>query len=302
MAPFIFEERNGIHIIDLQKTQRLLDYATQYVRNVAQKGGRILFVGTKRQIRSIMSEEAQNCGMPYVSERWLGGMLTNMQTVRQSIGRLEEIEELENSGVLGRLPKKEQASLRREMAKLRRNLDGVRAMAQLPEVMFVVDVGKEHIAVAEARKLGLTIVAITDTNCDPEDADFIIPGNDDAISSVRLVASAVSKAVQEGVQYYKEVEKERKERAAEEREKRKAVKPTARKPRSAAARKLQEELSAKADASATPTEETAGESKAEEAPEAGAEPAADAGAETSVAQPADKPEETPAEDATDKAE
>jgi small subunit ribosomal protein S2 len=255
------------------------------VRNVAQKGGKILFVGTKRQIRTIISEEAQNCGMPYVSERWLGGMLTNMQTIRQSIGRLEEIEELERSGVLDRLPKKEQASLRREMAKLRRNLDGVREMAALPDVMFVVDMGKEHIAVAEARKLGMTIVAVVDTNCDPELAEFIIPGNDDAISSVRLIASAISKAIQEGTQYYREVEKERKERATEERDRRKAVKPTARKPRSAEARKLQEELAAKADASAVPDEEARVAGEEQEADAVAAETGA-AAAEVEAEAPA----------------
>ncbi len=257
MAPFIFEERNGIHIIDLQKTQRFLDYATQFARNVAQKGGRILFVGTKKQIRDVIQEHATACEMPYVSERWLGGMLTNMATIRRSIGRLEEIETLERDGTLDRLPKKEQSVLRRELVKLHRNIAGVRTLTELPHALFVVDISKEYIAVSEARKLNIPIIALLDTNCDPDLVDFVIPGNDDAISSVRLVADAISRAANEGRQYFVEVDKQNRERVKEEREKRKGSKPMARKPRTDAARKLHEQLVAKADAHATPDEEPA---------------------------------------------
>jgi small subunit ribosomal protein S2 len=255
MAPFIFDERNGIHIVDLQKTQKFLDFATQFVRNVAQRGGTILFVGTKRQIRDIIGEEAQGCSMPYVSERWLGGMLTNMTTIRGSIGRLEEIEALERDGTIERLPKKEQSSLRRELVKLHRNLDGVRTLERAPDVVFIVDIMREELAIKEARKVGATVVAIVDTNCNPEPVDFVIPGNDDAISSVRLIANVISRAVKEGVQFYREDQKQYKERVQEEREKRRGVKSTARKPRSEEARQLQERLTAKAEASAAPDED-----------------------------------------------
>jgi small subunit ribosomal protein S2 len=256
MTPFIFEDRNGLHIINLQKTQRLLDYATQYARNIAQRGGKILFVGTKPQIKSVIREMAVESSMPYVCERWLGGTLTNISTIRQSINRLEEIEELEKNGILAKLPKKEQASLNRELSKLHRNLDGIRAMDEIPEAIFVVDTLKERIAVAEARKLGLTIIAICDTNSNPDLADFIIPGNDDAISSVKLIVSAISKAVSEGVQFHDEVEKQRQQRIKESKEKSaKTKKKTSRKKRSEESKKLQDELSAVAEASAEPTEE-----------------------------------------------
>lgn len=257
MAPFIYEERNGIHIIDLQKTQRFLDYATQFARNLTQKGGRILFVGTKKQIRDVIQECATACNMPYVNERWLGGMLTNMQTIRKSIKRLEEIEALERDGTLDRLPKKDQAKLRRELSKLHRNISGIRTLEELPQALFVVDVAKEYIAVSEARKLKIPIIAIVDTNCDPELVDFPIPGNDDAISSVKLIGDAISRAANEGRQYYEYDEAQRREQAKEERERRKAAKPTARKQRSELVKQLQEELAARADAHAEPNEEPA---------------------------------------------
>ena len=198
MGKFIFEERNGIHIIDLQKTQRLLDYATQYVRNITKDGEKVLFVGTKKQAGDIIKEEAENCGMPFVSARWLGGMLTNMKTIRKSIGRLEEIENLEKNGTLDSLPKKEQASLRRELSKLNKNLGGIREMNRIPKAIFVIDINKEHIAIAEARKLGMVILALVDTNCDPEKVDFVIPGNDDAIRAIRLFCSRIADACVEG--------------------------------------------------------------------------------------------------------
>ena len=269
MAPFIFEERNGIYIIDLQKTQRFLDYATQFARNVAQRGGQILFVGTKRQIRDVISEEARACGMPFVCERWLCGMLTNMTTIRNSIGRLEHIEQLERDGTLDRLPKKEQSSLRRELVKLHKNLDGVRTLQAAPDVVFIVDIMREDLAVKEAKSVGAKIVALVDTNCNPDPIDFVVPGNDDAISSVRLITNAISRAINEGVQYYREVDKQSKDRVKEEREKSRGVKSTARRPRSDASRKLQEQLMAKAEISATPDEETT-----DSAAEPGNDPAA----------------------------
>ena len=248
MEKFIFEERNGIHIIDLQKTQKLLDYATQYVRKVTQKGGKVLIVGTKRQIKDIIKDEAEKCGMPYVSSRWLGGMLTNMRTIRQSIGRLEEIEKLESSKVLDKLPKKEQSKLRREMAKLNRNLGGIRNMPKPPEAIFIIDLRKEHLAVAEARKLGVNIIALVDSSCDPDNADFIIPGNDDAISSVKLITSAISSAANEGAQFFKEIEKQRLQKIKE---------ATSKKTRSTQSKKLQEKLMESVDSKDSETEEKA---------------------------------------------
>jgi len=251
MGKFIFEERNGIHIIDLQKTQRLLDYATQYVRNITKDGEKVLFVGTKKQAGDIIKEEAENCGMPFVSARWLGGMLTNMKTIRKSIGRLEEIENLEKNGTLDSLPKKEQASLRRELSKLNKNLGGIREMNRIPKAIFVIDINKEHIAIAEARKLGMVILALVDTNCDPEKVDFVIPGNDDAMSSIKLVTGAISKAVTEGVEFYKQEEEIRKKRLAEERKKSKEKKATAKKT-TVKSKKLQKELAARAEISVDP--------------------------------------------------
>jgi len=253
MDKFIFEERNGIHIIDLQKTQRLLDYATQYTRNIAKEGGKVLFVGTKKQAGDAIKEEAEKCGMPYVSERWLGGMLTNMKTIRKSIGRLEEIERLEKSGVLATLPKKEQSKLRRELSKLNKNLGGIRNMASIPKAIFIVDINKEHIARAEAKKLGMIVVALVDSNCNPEKVDFVIPGNDDAMSSIKLIAGAISKAVAEGAEFYKQEEEIRKKRVAEERKKNKEKKSTAKKS-TVKSKNLQKELAARAVASAAPEE------------------------------------------------
>ncbi len=242
MEKFIFEERNGIHIIDLQKTQKLLDYATQYVRKITQKGGKVLIVGTKRQIKEMIKDEAERCGMPYVSSRWLGGMLTNMRTIRQSIGRLEEIEKLETTGVLEKLPKKEQSKMRRALAKLNRNLGGIRYMPKPPEAIFIIDLRKEHLAVAEAQKLGITVIALVDSSCDPDKADFIIPGNDDAISSVKIITSAIANAAHEGAQFYNEVEKQRQQKLKEERELKKEKKASSKKPKVAQSKQLQKKL------------------------------------------------------------
>ncbi|MGB9887583.1 MAG: 30S ribosomal protein S2 [Moorellales bacterium] len=199
MAPYIFTERNGIYIIDLQKTVKKIEEAYNFVRDLAAQGGKILFVGTKKQAQESIREEAERCGMYYVNVRWLGGMLTNFQTIRQRINRLLELERLESSGRLTALPKKEAARLMAEKEKLARFLTGIKNMKSLPDALFVVDPRKEKIAVAEARRLGIPIVAIVDTNCDPEEIDYVIPGNDDAIRAVRLLTSKIADAVLEGL-------------------------------------------------------------------------------------------------------
>ena len=198
MAEYIFAERNGIYIIDLQKTLRMLETAVEFVQGVAAQGGTALFVGTKRQSQEAVLEEAVRCEMYYVNHRWLGGMLTNFQTIRQSISRLEELDAEETSGELEKRPKKEIIRLRREKGKLSNNLTGIKDMSVLPEVVIVTDTRKEHTAIAEANKLGIPIIAIVDTNCDPDPIDLPIPGNDDAIRSIRLICSVLAEAVIEG--------------------------------------------------------------------------------------------------------
>ena len=198
MAEYIFAERNGIYIIDLQKTLTMLETAVEYVRSIAADGGVALFVGTKRQSQEAVHEEALRCSMYYVNHRWLGGMLTNFQTIRQSISRLESLEEEETSGKLEKRPKKEIIRLMREKGKLSNNLTGIKEMSTLPEVVIVTDTRKEHTAIAEANKLGIPIIAIVDTNCDPDPIDLPIPGNDDAIRSIRLICAVLAEAVIEG--------------------------------------------------------------------------------------------------------
>ncbi len=198
MAPFIFGERNKIHIINLEKSLPLFQEAADFVKRVAADGGRVLFVGTKRSAREAMLTEANRCNMPYVNQRWLGGMLTNFKTIRQSIKRLMELEELQESGALDRRGKKEAQTLRREMAKLTRSLGGIKLMNSLPDVLFVVDVGHEDIAIKEARKLGIPVVAVVDTNCAPEGIDYVVPGNDDAMRAIQLYAAGIADAVLEG--------------------------------------------------------------------------------------------------------
>jgi len=198
MAPFIFGERNKIHIINLEKTQPLYAEAAQFVKGVVADGGTVLFVGTKRSAREAMQKEAERSGQPYVNQRWLGGMLTNFKTIRQSIKRLAEITELATSGALEKRGKKEATQLRREMEKLERSLGGIKHMEALPDALFVVDVGHEKIAVDEARKLGIPVVAIVDTNCSPDGIDYVIPGNDDAMRAIQLYAAGVADAVLEG--------------------------------------------------------------------------------------------------------
>jgi small subunit ribosomal protein S2 len=200
MAPYIFTERNGIYIIDLQKTVKMVEEAYNFVRTIAEDGKKILFVGTKKQAQESVKEEAERCGMFYVNERWLGGMLTNFQTIRKRIERLFELERMEDEGVFALLPKKEVAQLMHERDKLQRFLGGIKEMTELPGALFVVDPRKERIAIAEAKKLNIPIIAIVDTNCDPDEIDFIIPGNDDAIRAVKLLTGKIADAILEGTQ------------------------------------------------------------------------------------------------------
>ncbi|NLN29154.1 MAG: 30S ribosomal protein S2 [Firmicutes bacterium] len=208
MAPYIFTERNGIYIIDLQKTVRKVDEAYQFVRNTVAEGGTVLFVGTKKQAQETIRQEAERCGMPYVNQRWLGGMLTNFQTIRSRIDRLEQLETMESDGSFELLPKKEVMQLQKEKERLERFLGGIRTLRRLPDAVFVVDPRKEKIAVAEARKLGIPIIAIVDTNCDPDEIDYVIPGNDDAIRAVRLLTSKIADAVLEALEGQQVAEEE----------------------------------------------------------------------------------------------
>ncbi|MCL1845928.1 MAG: 30S ribosomal protein S2 [Defluviitaleaceae bacterium] len=200
MAEYIFAERNGIYIIDLQKTVRKVDDAYRAVSEIIADGGEMLFVGTKKQAQESIKEEATRCGMYYVNERWLGGMLTNFKTMQLRVQRLKDLERMKEDGRMAVLPKKEVAKLEHEMEKLQRNLGGVKYMKRVPDVLFIVDARKERIAIQEARTLGIPIVAIVDTNCDPDDADFVIPGNDDAIRAIKLIAGKLADAVLEARQ------------------------------------------------------------------------------------------------------
>ena len=216
MAKYIFTERNGIYIIDLQKTVKKVDEAYNFIRETAQNGGNILFVGTKKQAQEAMREEAVRCNQFYVNERWLGGMMTNFKTIQKRVARLRQLEKMEEDGTFDVLPKKEVLGLRHEMEKLNRNLGGIKEMKKLPAALFVVDPRKEHIAVLEARKLNIPIVATVDTNCDPDEVDYVIPANDDAIRAVRLLASKMADAVLEGRQGQQTAEAEATDVPAEE--------------------------------------------------------------------------------------
>mgnify|MGYP000270108193 CR=1 FL=1 len=200
MAPYIYTERNGIYIIDLQKTVKKLEEAYAFVRQLSENGQTLLFVGTKKQAQEAIKDEATRCGMYYVNARWLGGMLTNFKTIQTRIAKLRKIEKMEADGDFAYLPKKEVIKLKAEQEKLEKNLSGIKDMKKLPGAMFVVDPRKEHIAVMEARALGIPVVAIVDTNCDPDEVDYAIPGNDDAIRAVKLIASKMADAVLEGRQ------------------------------------------------------------------------------------------------------
>ncbi len=200
MKEYIFTERNGIYIIDLQKTVKKAEEAYNFVRSVAEAGDSILFVGTKKQAQESIEQEAKRCEMFYVNQRWLGGMLTNFKTIQTRIAKLRKIEKMEADGDFAYLPKKEVIKLKAEQEKLEKNLSGIKDMKKLPGAMFVVDPRKEHIAVMEARALGIPVVAIVDTNCDPDEVDYAIPGNDDALRAVKLIASKMADAVLEGRQ------------------------------------------------------------------------------------------------------
>ena len=200
MAPYIFTERNGIHIIDLQKSVGKVDEAYKAVFDIANEGGTILFVGTKKQAQDAVKTEAERCGMYFVNERWLGGMLTNYQTIKKRIDRLRELERMQEDGTFDVLPKKEVIQLMNEKEKLEKYLNGIKDMPEVPGAIFIVDPRKERIAVKEAHKLGIPVVGIVDTNCDPDEIDFPIPGNDDAIRAVKLIASTISQAIIEAKQ------------------------------------------------------------------------------------------------------
>ena len=200
MAPYIYTERNGIYIIDLQQSVGMVDDAYNAIADIVANGGNILFVGTKKQAQDAIKTEAERCGQFYVNERWLGGMLTNFKTIQSRIGRLKEIEAMEADGTFDVLPKKEVIKLRKEMAKLQKNLGGIKEMKKLPDAIFVVDPKKERICVQEAHALGITLIGIADTNCDPEELDYVIPGNDDAIRAVKLIVSKMADAVIEANQ------------------------------------------------------------------------------------------------------
>jgi len=200
MKKYIFGERNGIYIIDLQKTLKLFKEAYDFVRDSAAQGKDILFVGTKKQAQDSITEEAKRCGMYYVSSRWLGGMLTNFNTVKKSIDRLKKIEKMKEDGTYDKLTKKEVAGLEKERTKLERILSGIKTMHDLPSMIFVIDPRNEQIAVQEANRLGITVIAVVDTNCDPDNIDYVIPGNDDAIRAIRLMSSKIADAILEGRQ------------------------------------------------------------------------------------------------------
>ena len=198
MAPYIFTERNGIHIIDLQKSVGKVDEAYRAVFEIAAQGGTILFVGTKKQAQDAVKTEAERCGMYYVNERWLGGMLTNFKTIQSRIERLRAIEKMAEDGTFEVLPKKEVIEIKKEWDKLEKNLGGIKNMTRIPDAIFVVDPKKERICIQEAHSLGITLIGIADTNCDPEELDYVIPGNDDAIRAVKLIAGAMANAIIEG--------------------------------------------------------------------------------------------------------
>ena len=200
MAEYIFTERNGIYIIDLQKTVKKVEEAYYFVREAAMNGEEVIFVGTKKQAQEAIKEEAERCGQYYVNSRWLGGMLTNFKTIKTRIDRLKRLEEQEKNGTFDVLPKKEVIKLKKEMDKLQRDLGGIKDMKKAPTVMFIVDPRKEHNAILEAKRLGMTVVAIVDTNCDPDEVDYVIPGNDDAIRAVKLIAGKMADAIIESRQ------------------------------------------------------------------------------------------------------
>ena len=216
MAEYIFQARNGIHIIDLQKTSKKLDEAYSFMKEQAEEGKTVLFVGTKKQAQDCMKEAAEKCGMYYINQRWLGGMLTNFKTIQSRIARLKEIETMAADGTFEVLPKKEVIALKKEWEKLEKNLGGIKEMKKIPDAIFIVDPKKERICVQEAHTLGITLIGIADTNCDPEELDYVIPGNDDAIRAVKLIVSKMADAVIEANQGAEALEEVAEEVAVEE--------------------------------------------------------------------------------------
>ena len=200
MAPYIFTERNGIHIIDLQKSVPLVDAAYNAISDIVAQGGTVLFVGTKKQAQEAIKSEAERCGMYFVNERWLGGMLTNFKTIQSRIKRLKEIEVMSQDGTFDVLPKKEVIEIKKEWEKLEKNIGGIKEMTRIPDAIFIVDPKKEHICISEAHALGITLFGISDTNCDPEELDYVIPGNDDAIRAIKLIVSKMADAIIEAKQ------------------------------------------------------------------------------------------------------
>jgi small subunit ribosomal protein S2 len=233
MKEYIFGERNGIYILDLGKTLKLFREAEEFVSRLASEGRTILFVGTKRQAKDVIAEEALRCGMYFVNERWLGGLLTNFATIQRSLGRLRDIEAMSTDGRYDTLSKKEIARNEKERKKLQKNLEGIRGMARLPDAVFIVDTKKEQIAVDEARKLKIPVIGIVDTNCDPDEVDYVIPGNDDALRAIRLFASRMADAVMNGRGLRESADAEREAARSEDEAKREAQRAT-RRPREAA--------------------------------------------------------------------
>jgi small subunit ribosomal protein S2 len=225
MKEYIFGERNGIYIIDLGKTAKLFRDAEHFVTTLASEGRTLLFVGTKRQAQDAIAEESQRCGMYHVNQRWLGGLLTNFTTIQRSLGRLRELEAMATDGRYETLSKKEIARIEKEKKKLQRNLDGIRNMSRLPDAVFVVDTRKEKIAVDEARKLKIPVIGVVDTNCDPDEVDYVIPGNDDALRAIRLFASRIADAVLSGRAHRESAHAEAAEEASEERGRRATARP-----------------------------------------------------------------------------
>ncbi len=209
MRPYIFMEKNGIHIIDLKKTQLAIEAASNELRKIVSDGGTVLFVGTKKQAKGVIAQEAKRCGMNWVSERWLGGMLTNFSTIRKSISRMQKIDKMESDGTFEKITKKEQLFRTRERDKLRKILDGVETMKRMPNAIFVIDIKKESISINEALRLNIPIFAIVDTNCNPDPVDFIVPSNDDAARAIELITKTMSDAILEGLQKYNEVKAEK---------------------------------------------------------------------------------------------
>lgn len=295
MKNYIFTERNGIYIIDLQKTVKLMDTAYNFVRDLVADGGSIIFVGTKKQAQESIRTEAERSGAHFVNHRWLGGMLTNYNTIRKRIDRMLKLEQMEVDGTFERLTKKEVLTLRNEKERLMKFLSGIRNMKKLPDAVYVVDPRKEKIAVAEARKLNIPVIAIVDTNCDPDEIDYLIPGNDDAIRAVKLISSVIANAVLEGKQISESAEEAEKAEADEERE------VMTIETESAAEKSTEDTDSADEDNAVE--EETAGEGKevtVDILAEA-AEEAADEGAKEAVEEAVEEAAEIPSEEATEEA-